>query len=163
MIVIQIKALPLQSINNCNNMKSRQKLKLQIADKLYFSEFFGGFSKYKILTVVSVDDKLAEMDNGAIFVRESQNGGVLQDYFLQYFENQKYPSYQRWYLCDDKKLSQANDANKEYDENKDFIKANILINNIFSGIKILTKEEKLAIYNAIVKSKEDDEYFNNLL
>ena len=144
-------------------MKQKEKIKLQIADKIYFRETFGGFSKYKILTVVSVDDKLVEMDSAAIFVRESQNGGVMQDYFLQYFENQKYPSYQRWYLCDDKKLSQANDANKEYDENKDFIKANILINNIFSGIKILTKEEKLAIYNAIVKSKEDDEYFNNLL
>ena len=79
-------------------MKSRQKIKLQNGDKVYFRESFSGFSQYKTLTVVSVNDKFVEMDNGEIFVRESQSGGVLQDYFLQYFQNQKYPSYQRWYL-----------------------------------------------------------------
>ena len=143
-------------------MKQKQKIKLQISDKIYFRDSTGGFSKFKILTVVSVDDKFVEMDNGTIFVRESQNGGVMQDYFFQYLEKQKYSSSERWYLCDDKILSQANDYNKKYDENKDLIKANILIDNIFCGIKTLTKEEKLAIYDAIVKPK-DDEYYNNFL
>lgn len=144
-------------------MKQKEKIKLQIADKIYFRDSTGGFSKFKILTVVSVDDKLVEMDNGTIFVRESQNGGVMQDYFFQYLEKQKYSSSERWYLCDDKILSQANDANKKFDENKELIKANILIQSIMCGIKILTNEEKFAIYDAIVKTKEDDEYYNNLL
>jgi hypothetical protein len=144
-------------------MKPRQIINLQIGDKVYSRKTFSGFSKFKILTVVSVDDKFVEMDNGAIFVRGSYNGSPMQYYFKQYLENQKYPSHETWYLCDDKILSEANDANKKYEENKELIKANILINNIFCGIKILTKEEKIAIYHTIIKSKEDDEYFNNLL
>ena len=46
---------------------------------------------------------------------------------------------------------------------EEFINSSILETQEKLLQSILTKEEKIAIYDAIVKTKEDDENFNNLL
>jgi len=135
---------------------------LDVGDKVYFRESFGKFSRYRILTVVSVKDKIVEMDNGTTFVRNGfKPSKTFVEYFIKYDLTRK--SSEWWYLCDDKKLSEIKEANEKFDNNRELIKANILIDSIACGIMIPTDEEKNSIYDAIVKSKNNDEYYNNIL
>ena len=143
-------------------MNNNKITMLQVGDRVYCSDTSHVYSKYHILSVVSVDEKHATLSDGRVLRRSC----------VQNIRDVRYPSFNdveihrrfiQWYICRPEVEEEAERAKEYFEKNRDLIKANVLIQNIFCMIHKLTDEEKLGIYDLIVKSKNMDAEYDKII